>query len=815
MVEQISNKYAVVDLEATGSSVDAAIIQVGIVIIEDGVIRQTYATDINPHQSLTSHIIDLTGITDQQLAQAPDFSQVAGDIYRLIEDCVFVAHNVTFDANLLAEHLFWEGYELKTPRVDTVELAQVFFPTLEKYSLSRLAKTLGVELEQAHTAIADATATAEIFLLLMEKIKQLPRHTLEQLATLADNLIFESRLLIDRALAETPKIPLSPSYQLVNQLVLKRQPAKAKPRQLSRDFDKNIALLGLQPRFKQQLFADKVYQGLFEDRPSLIQAPSGIGKTLGYLLPLLSQLFQQQLILAVPTKVLQDQLMDQEARLLSQVFHLSCHSIKSPTNYLKLDAFQKSLQRRDDNRLLNRYKMQLLVWLCETETGDLDDIKQKQRLATYFDELRHDGSLDESSPFFEVDFWRLNTLASQRSQLLITNHAYLLEKSSRDHRFLKKKTLVIDEAHRFFSALEEFSRRQLVLTEVSERLGDLLDKASDHLTRRLLESLDFELKQVIHQPSFSEQETQLDARLAKIRQDVMELAMEELSDLAAVLDPDFSLVWLENSSQLILKSSREELASFPALLEADKLYLISASLQLTSQVTVADLLQLPDYHFDLVEESKSKNQHIWVDKQFPDLTNLSESAYEQLIAQRIVSLQALKYPLFVLFTSKKTLFAVSEELEKLNLPHLCQEKSGSSYALKKRFEQGEAEILLATGTFWEGVDFHEQDRMIQVITRLPFDNPKDKLVEKINRDYRHKGYDPFDDYTLPVMTLRLFQALGRGQRRQDQKSALLILDNRLLRRSYGAKVCRLLQDKYDLRQEKSPQILSEIAEFLL
>ncbi|MGC4441916.1 exonuclease domain-containing protein, partial [Streptococcus suis] len=69
------------------------------------------------------------GITDEQLETAPDFSQVAREIFELIEDCVFVAHNVKFDANLLAEQLFFEGYELRTPRVDTVELSLVFYPS--------------------------------------------------------------------------------------------------------------------------------------------------------------------------------------------------------------------------------------------------------------------------------------------------------------------------------------------------------------------------------------------------------------------------------------------------------------------------------------------------------------------------------------------------------------------------------------------------------------------------------------------------------------------------------------------------------------
>ena len=116
----------VVDLEATSTGSKAKIIQVGIVVIEDGEIIDQYATDVNPHEHLDSHIKELTGLTDKRLAKAPEFSQVAGKIFELVKDGIFVAHNVQFDANLLAEFLFFEGYELRTPRIDTVELAQIF-----------------------------------------------------------------------------------------------------------------------------------------------------------------------------------------------------------------------------------------------------------------------------------------------------------------------------------------------------------------------------------------------------------------------------------------------------------------------------------------------------------------------------------------------------------------------------------------------------------------------------------------------------------------------------------------------------------------
>lgn len=220
MINEFSQKYAVIDLEATSPGPTASIIQVGIVIIEGKEIVDSYQTDVNPHEPLSDHIKALTGITDQQLAQAPDFSQVARTIFELIEDCVFVAHNVTFDANLLAEALFLEGYDLLTPRVDTVELAQIFYPSLEKYSLSHLSEVLDLNLSDAHTAIADAQATANLFIKLLHKIESLPRECLETLLLYADSLLCETAMIVRQALAVSRPYSTS-DYIKINQILLK------------------------------------------------------------------------------------------------------------------------------------------------------------------------------------------------------------------------------------------------------------------------------------------------------------------------------------------------------------------------------------------------------------------------------------------------------------------------------------------------------------------------------------------------------------------------------------------------------------------
>ncbi len=95
-------RYAVVDLEATDAhSSENKIIQIGIVLVEDGEIVETFSTEVNPHEPLLPRISELTGLSDKQLKTAPEFSEVAAKVRELLTDSVFVAHNARFDYGLL------------------------------------------------------------------------------------------------------------------------------------------------------------------------------------------------------------------------------------------------------------------------------------------------------------------------------------------------------------------------------------------------------------------------------------------------------------------------------------------------------------------------------------------------------------------------------------------------------------------------------------------------------------------------------------------------------------------------------------------
>lgn len=824
MSENNTNKYAIVDLEATSASSMASIIQVGIVIMQNGQVIDEFASDVNPHQKLDDHIIHLTGITDQQLAQAPDFSEIARKIFDLIEDCIFVAHNVKFDANLLSEALFMEGYELRTPRVDTVELAQVFYPTLEHYKLSHLSNVLNLDLAQAHTAIEDARATGQLLFHLMDKIASLPRQTIDLLLTFSDNLLFESELVIRDAI-RGQKHELAKEYIMLEEsgIVLRKPLTYKNERKLSQDFETNIALLGLETRHKQEKFAEAVRKELDNTDISMIQAQTGIGKTYGYLLPILAQANVDKVVVAVPTKLLQNQIMSQEAKSLAEIFNINFHSLKGPQNYIKLDAFYQTLLRQDSNRLVNRYKMQLLVWLTETETGDLDEIRQKQRYMAYFDEIKHDGKLKADSLFKDYDFWQQSYQKAKEAKVVVTNHAYLLTRMEDDHDFVRGKTLVIDEGQKMVLALEQFSRYQVNLTSLLQQIHRILDHGNPSLLQqRLLENLQFEISHLIqeHQqfPQKQYNRQQLDCLLQTITELEGESGLVEM--LSPLQTPLYSHFWLETDYYQehrvsYLKASRQELLKLSAYLpSAQKVLIVSATIDIGPEVDVADLLGLNQVHKVSLPMDNLPNQAIWIDQSMPMIGVVSEEDYDKAVAKRLQKLTKTEYPILVLFTSRKSMLAVSDLLDLQEVHHLTQEKNGTAFNVKKRFDRGETNMLLGMGSFWEGVDFAQQDRVIEVIVRLPFDNPKDPFYQKLESWFSNQGKHTFNSYSLPMTILRFKQAIGRSQRRPDQRSAILLLDNRPLVKSYGKLFLKEVSQEISLERTKFKTFNEDIQTFL-
>ena len=152
-------------------------------------------------------------------------------------------------------------------------------------------------------------------------------------------------------------------------------------------------------------------------------------------------------------------MIQEEAKRLEEIFHISIHSLKGPQNYLKLDAFHTALEEEESNRLYTRFKMQLLVWLTETDTGDLDEIGQLYRYQQFLPNLVHDGNLHKDSLFWLEDFWKRGQKKARSCKLLVTNHAYLVTRLEDDPSLLEGRLLILDEAQKVLLTLENLSRK--------------------------------------------------------------------------------------------------------------------------------------------------------------------------------------------------------------------------------------------------------------------------------------------------------------------------------------------------------------------
>lgn len=156
--------FAIIDIETTGGTAAyERITEIAIVLHDGRNVVDSYTTLLNPERSIPWGITQLTGITNEMVATAPKFYEVARKIVEMTQDTVFVAHNVTFDYHFVQEEFKRLGYDFARQRLCTVRLARKTFPGLPSYSLSNLKKHFGIEAARSHRALDDALATTTLF----------------------------------------------------------------------------------------------------------------------------------------------------------------------------------------------------------------------------------------------------------------------------------------------------------------------------------------------------------------------------------------------------------------------------------------------------------------------------------------------------------------------------------------------------------------------------------------------------------------------------------------------------------------------------
>ncbi|MEB6611508.1 helicase C-terminal domain-containing protein [Staphylococcus pasteuri] len=497
--------YAVVDLETTGNQLDYDdIIQIGITFVRQKKIIGTYHSMIRTDLEIPPFIQALTSIEETMLEQAPYFKDIANDIYQQLKDCVFVAHNVAFDLNFIKEAFKNCNIKYRPKRViDTLELFKVAFPTDKSYQLSELAEAHNIPLTNAHRADEDATTTAHLMIKAFEKFEQLPLDTLKQLYYLSKDLKYDLYHILFEMVRQHKSATLDQQFGQFEQIIYKKQvdlkgPVTEFNGTLKTLYKKATKQLDLTYRPQQLYLSEIILEQLMHGEKAMIEAPLGSGKSLAYLLAALMYNIEtgRHVMISTNTKLLQSQLLEKDIPALNNAlnFKVNATLIKSKNDYISLGLISQILKEETNNYEVSILKMQLLIWITETDTGDIQELNLKGGQKMYFDQkietyvpVRHD-----------IHYYNYLKRNAQNIQIGVTNHAHLIHSDAENSIYQLFDDCIIDEAHRLPDYALNQVTNELNYADIKYQLGligknenEKLLKAIDHLEQqRISEKLD-------------------------------------------------------------------------------------------------------------------------------------------------------------------------------------------------------------------------------------------------------------------------------------------------------------------------------------
>jgi DNA polymerase-3 subunit epsilon/ATP-dependent DNA helicase DinG len=493
--------YVALDLETTGLDARTdTIIEVGAVrFVYDCAVQpfgcrvlDRFVTFVNPLRPIPLRIQQLTGIRDADVADAPTLDRVIPELLAFVTPDVaaVVAHNAAFDFGFLQA----AGIHFHRPTQDTFELASILLPGMASYSLGELCRHLGIPLPEAHRAHDDAVAAAHLFTYLLQRMEGLPPWLATTLLNCGAESGWPPLILFDERCQWTlePVRPPELDHRRLpsvwagapESLILDQgQPViAASVDELGLLFAPDGLLAGhfgstFELRQGQRDMAHRVLHSLNSGDHLLIEAGTGTGKSLAYLLPAAqwSMTNQRRIVIATNTISLQDQLLEKDIPQVQAVLArtgappLRAALLKGRNNYLCTRRLFTWYRDRRLSVTELRVLAKILVWLLETSTGDVGEIflpSSAEKLI--WSRLCSDPAtctaerclgmtnLPGAGPY--IDFFLSARHAAETTHILVVNHALLLADIAAEGRVLPAYShLVVDEAHR----LEEAATEQL------------------------------------------------------------------------------------------------------------------------------------------------------------------------------------------------------------------------------------------------------------------------------------------------------------------------------------------------------------------
>lgn len=466
--------YVALDLEFTGLDRQRdEIIEIGLVCFRGSKVLDTFTSPVHAYRAIPYKIEQLSGITQDEVDRAPTLNSLKGQILAFVRNYPLVGHNIEMDLHFLRR----QGCPLQNLSIDTFELASILFPEVQTYSLENLVAHLGIAITENHRALPDALATKDLFVAIMERLYRWDISTLEELARLGQESgwpllsLFRDVIEDRRAQGGEPALVPSTRRRRAARPIVEEDGAELALESTETitplDADELAALIspegpfarsfaGYEHRPQQIEMLRAVCEAFSTPSHLLVEAGTGTGKSLAYLLPAIRFAMQngRRVVISSNTINLQDQLFQKDIPDIQQIEALSFRAalLKGRTNYLclrRLEALRRSRQLSENQ---TRVLAKVLLWLPQTESGDRAELLLINEENQVWGQIESSAEtcLGDRCPYMqgrECFFYRARGKA-HRAHLIVVNHALLLSDLMLDSRILPEyRYLIIDEAH--------------------------------------------------------------------------------------------------------------------------------------------------------------------------------------------------------------------------------------------------------------------------------------------------------------------------------------------------------------------------------
>jgi len=462
--------FVCLDTETTGLESTAEIIEIGMVKVENGVVTDRYSRLIHPRIPISKTIEQLTGISNEMVAEAPYWKDVEAEILGFIDGFTLVAHNVDFDRGRL-EYEF--DRKLSNPWLDTHDVAKIFLPTLTSYKLISLATALDIPASGFHRALADADVTTQVLLRMTEIATGLDPFVMQKICDVMDGVENGTTAYlqaVQRHIVSSAYV--GKSYVEPETTVEYGKTPAITFAEAGSFFDKGGLMDQCADYFQYrepQKKMEKMIAECFEnENHGIIEAGTGTGKSFAYLLPSLLWAYENQcrVLISTNTIALQEQLYFKDVPFLKQAlnFDFPVALVKGRSNYICLRRYEQYIRQASSLQWTERiFLAGLIYWMNSTPDGDKEHLYLNSMEHQWWSAVasQSETCLGNQCSMYRKCFYVKNRRACENSMVMITNHALLLQNVKLDHQLLPAYDhVIIDEAHN----LEEEAIRQFTDT---------------------------------------------------------------------------------------------------------------------------------------------------------------------------------------------------------------------------------------------------------------------------------------------------------------------------------------------------------------